>query len=92
MQEFKTIKNDLSNEIVEKKSRFIANIFYVETEEIAKEKIKEIKSKYLVTITSTFTSSFLVIAFKIGAPAVPPGSPSSLDLSFIPDSVKILYA
>lgn len=46
MQEFKTIKNDLSNEIVEKKSRFIANIFYVETEETAKEKIKEIKAKY----------------------------------------------
>jgi len=46
MQEFKTIKNDVSNEIVEKKSRFIANIFYVETEELAKEKIKEIKSKY----------------------------------------------
>lgn len=46
MPEFKTIKNDLTNEIIEKKSRFIANIFYVETEEIAKEKIKEIKSKY----------------------------------------------
>jgi len=46
MQEFKTIKNDLSNEIIEKKSRFIANIFYVETEEMAKEKLKEIKSKY----------------------------------------------
>lgn len=46
MQEFKTIKNDLSNEIIEKKSRFIANIFYVETEEEAKEKLKEIKTKY----------------------------------------------
>ncbi|MBR6504893.1 MAG: YigZ family protein [Clostridia bacterium] len=46
MQEFKTIKNDLSNEIIEKKSRFIANIFYIETEEEAKEKIKEIKAKY----------------------------------------------
>jgi len=46
MQEFKTIKNYLSNEIIEKKSRFIANIFYVETEDEAKEKIKELKSKY----------------------------------------------
>ena len=46
MQEFKTIKNDLSNEIVEKKSKFIANIFYIETEEEAKEKLKEIKAKY----------------------------------------------
>lgn len=46
MQEFKTIKSDLSNEIVEKKSRFIANIFYVETEEEAIQKIKDIKAKY----------------------------------------------
>ena len=43
MQEFKTIKNEVSNEIIEKKSRFIANIFYVETEDEAKEKIKELK-------------------------------------------------
>jgi len=46
MQEFKTIKNDLSNEIVEKKSRFIADIFYVETEEDIIEKLKQVKSKY----------------------------------------------
>lgn len=46
MQEFKTIKNDTSNEIVEKKSKFIANIYYVETEDDVKKKLKEIKSKY----------------------------------------------
>lgn len=46
MQEFKTIKNEVSNEIIEKKSRFIANIFYIETEDEAKEKLKEIKAKY----------------------------------------------
>lgn len=43
---FKTIKEDTSAEIVEKKSRFIANIFYIENVEEAEEKIKEIKKKY----------------------------------------------
>ncbi len=43
---FKTISNDSIAEIVEKKSKFIANIFYVETQEEAEEKIKEIKKKY----------------------------------------------
>lgn len=46
MQEFKTIKNEVSNEITEKKSRFITNIFYVETETEAINKINNIKSKY----------------------------------------------
>ena len=32
---FKTIKENASAEIVEKKSKFIANIFYVETREEA---------------------------------------------------------
>lgn len=43
---FKTIENDISSEIVEKKSRFIADVFYVESKEEAEEKIKEIKKKY----------------------------------------------
>lgn len=43
---FKTISNDSEAEIIEKKSKFIANIFYVETREEAEEKIKEIKKKY----------------------------------------------
>lgn len=42
---FKTIDEGSSYEIVEKKSRFIANIFYVESKEEAEEKIKEIKKK-----------------------------------------------
>ena len=33
-----TIKENASCEIVEKKSKFIANVFYVETEEEAEEK------------------------------------------------------
>lgn len=43
---FKTIKENASAEIVEKKSKFIANIFYVETKEEAEEKIKEVNKKY----------------------------------------------
>ena len=43
---FKTIKGDSAAEIVEKKSKFIANLFYVETVEEAEEKVKEIKKKY----------------------------------------------
>ena len=43
---FKTIKANYSAEIVEKKSKFIANLFYVESIEEAEEKIKEIKKKY----------------------------------------------
>ena len=43
---FKTINKNVSAEIVEKKSKFIANVFYVETVEEAEEKVKEIKKKY----------------------------------------------
>lgn len=42
----KTILKNVSSEIVEKKSKFIANIFYVENEQEAEEKIKAIKKKY----------------------------------------------
>ena len=43
---FKTIRFDASAELVEKKSKFIGNIFYVESVEEAEEKIKEINKKY----------------------------------------------
>lgn len=43
---FKTIKVNASAEVVEKKSKFIANIFYVESREEAEEKIKEVNKKY----------------------------------------------
>lgn len=43
---FKTIKENSFAEIIEKKSKFIANIFYVESREEAEEKIKEINKKY----------------------------------------------
>lgn len=43
---FKTILENITAEIVEKKSKFIANVFYVENEEQAENKIKEMKKKY----------------------------------------------
>ena len=43
---FKAIKENVSAEIVEKKSKFIANIFYVETREEAENVIKDINKKY----------------------------------------------
>lgn len=46
MREFITIAGNCSAEIVEKKSKFIANMFYVESQEEAEKIIKKIKSKY----------------------------------------------
>ena len=46
MAEFITILKEETAEIVEKKSRFIANIFQAESIEEAEEKIKYIKKKY----------------------------------------------
>ena len=46
MDEFYTIKENINVEIVEKKSKFIANLFYVENKNDAELKIKEIKKIY----------------------------------------------
>ena len=46
MSEFITILKDETAEILEKKSKFIANISYVENIEEAETKIKDIKKKY----------------------------------------------
>ena len=43
---FKTIKENVSAELVEKKSKFIANLFYVETRKEAEALIKSINKKY----------------------------------------------
>lgn len=43
---FKSIKHNASAEIVEKKSKFIANIFYIESKEEAEKLIKDINKKY----------------------------------------------
>ena len=46
MKEFVTIKENVQTEYVEKKSKFIANLFYVENAEEAEKIIKETKKKY----------------------------------------------
>lgn len=46
MQTFKALKSNVSAEIIEKKSKFIAHIFYVESSEEAEKYIKQIKKKY----------------------------------------------
>ena len=46
MEEFVTIKDNVQFELVEKKSRFIANLFYVESTQEAENVIKEIRKKY----------------------------------------------
>ena len=46
VNEFITIKNNVETEIVEKKSKFIANLFYIENSEQAEKMIKETKKKY----------------------------------------------
>ena len=46
MKKFKTIRNNVTSEIEEKRSKFIANLFYVESVEEAENIIKQIKKKY----------------------------------------------
>ena len=47
MEKFKTIlEKNTTAAIIEKKSRFIANLFYVETPQEAEDKIKQVKKKY----------------------------------------------
>lgn len=43
---FKTLESNVSAEIVEKKSKFIANIYYIESVEDAEKLIKEVNKKY----------------------------------------------
>ena len=81
MEEFTTILNDEIAEIVEKKSRFIANIYHVENVEEAEEKIKSTKKKY-------YDAKHNCIAYRViengkvvekasddGEPSGPAGSP-----------------
>jgi len=42
----KTIKENTSAEIIEKKSKFIANVYYIQSEEEAEEIIKQIRKQY----------------------------------------------
>lgn len=54
---FKTISENTTAEIVEKKSKFIANVFYIETIEEAEKKVKEIKKKYFAARHNCFAYS-----------------------------------
>ena len=49
MEEFYTIAENMqvTAEIVEKKSKFIANIFYIKSVSEAEENIKKMKKKYM---------------------------------------------
>ena len=46
MEEFITIEENVQTEITEKKSKFIANLFYIENVEEAENIIKQTKKKY----------------------------------------------
>lgn len=46
MEKFKTIRNNEVSEIEEKRSKFIASIFYVETIDEVENAIKQVKKKY----------------------------------------------
>ena len=59
MEKFKTIlEKNTTAEIIEKKSRFIANLFYVETPQEAENKIKQIKKA--PQLSDAFIFSYLL--------------------------------
>ena len=78
---FKTINQNVSAEVVEKKSKFIANAFYIESVEEAEEKIKELKKKYYDArhncfAFSVFTNEGIVNRFSDdGEPSGTAGAP-----------------
>lgn len=57
--EFYTIDSSATAEIIEKKSRFIANAYNVESKEEAEEKIKQIKKKYYDAKHNCFAFSII---------------------------------
>lgn len=79
---FKTIKESVTAQIVEKKSKFIANIFYIETMEEADSIIKETKKKYhdarhncFAYILETGTEGLIVKYNDDGEPSGTAGAP-----------------
>lgn len=78
---FKTIDKNISAEIVEKKSKFIADVFYVESVEEAEKVIKEVKKKHMLArhncyAFSVFTKDGIVNRFSDdGEPSGTAGSP-----------------
>lgn len=78
---FKTIKENVSYELIEKKSKFIANLYYVESVEQAEEKIKELKKKHYNARHNCYAFSIFSTNGKIdrfsddGEPSGTAGSP-----------------
>lgn len=81
IEEFYTINENQEAEIVEKKSRFIAHLFYVETIEEAEKNIKEIKKKYHDARHNTFAYAIETgdrgIAIKFNDDGEPSGTAGS---------------
>ena len=78
----KTIKQEhLEAEITEKKSKFIANVFYVKNREEAEEKIKEIRKKYYdarhncYAYVISLTDEIIVKSSDDGEPSKTAGAP-----------------
>lgn len=78
----KTIKQEhLEAEITEKKSKFIANVFYVKNREEAEEKIKEIRKKYYdarhncYAYVISITDEIIVKSSDDGEPSKTAGAP-----------------
>lgn len=78
---FKTISEDTLAEIVEKKSKFIANVFYVESVEEAEEKLNQLRKKYFDARHNCFAYSIYTQNGKIekfsddGEPSGTAGTP-----------------
>ncbi len=76
MEEFITIKENVSFELVEKKSKFIANLIPVNNKEEAEEKLKEIRKKYFDARHNCFCYRIIDNEEKIIERASDDGEPS----------------
>lgn len=58
---FKTIEKSVTAEIVEKKSKFIANLYYIETVEEAEELIRQANKKYFDARHNCYAFSVITV-------------------------------
>ena len=61
VNEFITIKNNVETEIVEKKSKFIANLFYIENSEQAEKMIKETKKLFIRVLGNYDITHYFIV-------------------------------
>lgn len=77
----KTIKQNVQAEIIEKKSKFIANLIYVQTQEQAEEELNRIRKKYYDAKHNCFAYSIITEAGRVnkssddGEPSKTAGAP-----------------